>query len=112
MVSSEEGNVYETLVEDTGGVTASICDLDATAFFAAVAASIATDAAPACHYALADPPEDPDLVRVFDDGRPLVHRDGPADCDDGGWYAVTDDIIALCPDTCEGSGSVTVEAAC
>jgi hypothetical protein len=111
-----KGQVYEDLVNATGGIHGNLALQDFQPIFDNIAAQIVTNAGELpCEYAIPAPPMgeslDPDEVNVvFTDGtgaESTIYRvDGEAECDavDGGWYydnPAAPTKVLLCPASCD-----------
>lgn len=113
-LAAEEGIVYETLVDQTGGVLGDLCEQDFQPVFDELAAEVA-DVPLACEWTIPDPPEG----QVFDKGKVNVefvdgdgeahligHVDSADQCDqiEHGWYYDDNQsptTIYVCEQTCE-----------
>jgi hypothetical protein len=111
-----KGQVYEDLVNATGGIHGNLALQDFQPIFDSIAAQIVTSAGELpCEYDIPDPPAgetlDPAEVNVlFTDGagsgQDIYMVDGPAQCDpmDGGWYyddPAAPTKVLLCPASCD-----------
>ncbi len=117
------GAVYTTLIEQSKGARAQICDGAAAwgPFFDAVAQSVADTSQIACDVTLPSPPDgkalDPAKVNVSFSSQgkdtTIFQVDGPAgpvQCKpDGGWYyddPVSPTKVYLCPASCDAANAV------
>ena len=109
-----KGQVYEDLVNLTGGIHGNLALQDFQPIFDQLAAQVIDDAALPCQYPVPPPPEgetlDPNKVNVkFTDGNgtehPILQVPNAGACDpvDGGWYyndPTHPVLIKLCPASC------------
>ncbi len=111
----QKGQVYEDLVNLTGGIHGNLALQDFQPIFDDVAAQVIDDAALPCQYPVPPPPEgeelDPSKVNVvFTDGNgdehPILQVPSLAECDAalGGWYydnPSNPTTVHLCPASCD-----------
>jgi len=113
-LSAAIGEVYQDLIQATGGIEGNLCEQQFQPVFQAVAEQIVEGAVLACSYDIPPPPDgevfDPDKVNVeFDDGMggtlEIGRVDDAAACAgvaDGWYYDNPDDptVINVCDQTC------------
>lgn len=109
-LSAAQGDNLSQLANETEGVVADLCDLDAEGFFGEVLDRIAADAAPPCTFALPDGVDLGEVV-VLVAGVGIPRVDDVEACADLGWYVDGPGRFALCPASC-GGGPVTLELGC
>ncbi len=114
-LAADQGTVYQTLIQTTGGVEGNLCEQQFQPIFQAVAQQVIGGATLSCSYEIPPPPEgevfDKDEVNVsFDDGQggtlDIGRVDDPGMCGavtDGWYYDNPDDpsVIIVCPQTCD-----------
>ncbi len=128
---ASKGQVYEDLVNLTGGIHGDLELQDFQSIFDAVATQVIVAAGLPCHYAIPPPPEgqtfDSSMVNVvYTDGNgnehDILNVDSAAAChpQDGGWYYDDNDnpqSIHLCPSSCDvvsvdGAGKIDILFGC
>jgi len=129
---AEEGQIYQDLVAQTGGVQGNLCDQEFGPIFQDMADAVVVGSQLACDYDIPEPDEgqtlDPGLVNVDytpggqQDGQPIYNVPGGLpDCGaSGGWYydnPADPTKIIMCPSTCDtlqgdAEGSVDVIFGC
>ncbi|MEZ4298226.1 MAG: VWA domain-containing protein [Polyangiaceae bacterium] len=111
---ADKGDVYLSLVQQTGGIVGDLCIQDFGPVFQDMATGIVQSAELSCEYDIPPPPEgetlDPALVNVnyTPTGQPkmaILNVKTPADCGaKGGWYydnPAAPTKIIMCPGTCD-----------
>jgi hypothetical protein len=129
---AEEGQIYQQLVTQTGGVVGNLCDQEFGPIFQNMADGVVIASQLACNYPIPEPPAgqtlNPALVNVEytpggqSMGQPIYNvPGGVGDCGpSGGWYyddASNPTEIIMCPTTCatlqaDAQGSVDVVFGC
>ncbi|MBW2458083.1 MAG: VWA domain-containing protein [Deltaproteobacteria bacterium] len=128
---ASKGQVYEDLVNLTGGIHGDLELQDFQPVFDAVATEVIVQAGLPCHYTIPPPPEgqtfDSGLVNVvYTDGdgneHDILFVDSAAAChpQDGGWYYddnLSPQSIHLCPASCDivsvdGAGKIDILFGC
>jgi len=106
------GSVYQTLVQQTGGVSGDLCQQDFKPVFDKLATAVVAGSKIACDIPMPKPPSGKSInpyqvsVEVVPSGgsaQKLPRVDGSAQCGGGGWYYdnnTTPTRIILCPSTC------------
>lgn len=125
------GDVYTTLITNTGGASGIICDNDWTNVFMQIQAAVVAGSQVSCEINIPQPTNggsvDPNQVNVkylmggVGPGTVLPQASSAATCDaNGGWYyddPAAPTKIMLCPATCsavqmDASASVKIELGC
>jgi len=106
------GTVYQTLVQQTGGVSGDLCLQDFKPVFDKLATAVVAGSKIACDVEMPKPPSGKsinpyqvtvEVVPATGVAQKVPHVDGSAQCGNGGWYFdnnTSPTRIILCPATC------------
>ncbi|MCP4602528.1 MAG: hypothetical protein GY847_18760 [Proteobacteria bacterium] len=128
--AAERGVVYETLVQQTGGIWGELCDQNFDPVFDAIIEAMISSSM-SCEWEIPEPPEgeefDKEMVNLeFKDNDSKMHRIGHVvskdDCDkvENGWYYDSEDDptkIFVCSQTCDWikehkDGEISIQFGC